>query len=99
MKYDVVLCECMGNRGLNKAISAKMADKLNDGEFYPVIFDADYAEVSAMGFISRTAAEKLKFDYYELKSYIGSILDEEHEKIHEIDGVKIIIGDNGEDGE
>jgi hypothetical protein len=99
MKYEVVLCECTGVRGLNKAIVAKMADMLNEDEFYPVIFDADYTEASAMGFISRTTAEKLKFDYYELKAYIGGILDEDHEKIYEIDGVKIFIGDDREDEE
>lgn len=97
MKYDVVLCECIGNKGLNKAIVTKMADMLNDGEFYPVEFYADYVEASAIGFISRTVAEKLQFDYDELKAHIGGILDKEHKKVYEIDGVKIFIGDNGED--
>ena len=97
MKYDVVLCECIGNRGLNKAIVAEMADMLNDGEFYPVEFYADHVEASAIGFISRATAEKLKFDYDELKAHIGGILDEDHEMVYEIDGVKIFIGDNGED--
>lgn len=99
MKYDIVLCECIGNRGLNKAIVAEMADLLNDGEFYPVVFYADHAEASAIGFISRTIAEELQFDYDELKAHIGSILDEDHEMVYEIDGVKIFIGDNGEDKE
>lgn len=97
MKYDIVLCECIGNKGLNKAIVTEMADMLNDGEFYPVEFYADHVEASAIGFISCTIAEKLHFDYGELKAHIGGILDEDHEMVYEIDGVKIFIGDNGED--
>ena len=49
MKYDIVLCECIGNKGLNKAIVAEMADMLNDDEFYPVEFYADHVEASAIG--------------------------------------------------
>lgn len=96
MKYDIVLCECIGNKGFNKATVIEMADMLNDNEFYPVEFYADHAEISANGFISRAIAEKLHFDYDELKAYIGGILDEDHDMVYEIDGVKIFIGSNEE---
>ena len=96
MKYDIVLYECIGDKGLNKAIVAKMADMLNDDEFYPVEFYADHVEASAIGFISCATAKKLQFDYDELKALIGSILDEDHKKVYEIDEVKIVI-ENGEE--
>lgn len=99
MKYDIVLYECIGDKGLNKAIVAKMADMLNEDEFYPVEFYADHVEASAIGFISCATAKKLQFDYDELKAHIGGILDEDHEMVYEIDGIKIFIGNNGENEE
>ena len=49
-----------------------------EAEVYPVEFSAHKQESSAMGFISREAADKINYDYESsgLHDYIASILDD-----------------------
>lgn len=76
MDYDVVLRQCIGDKGLDKTVIKGMMAMLNSYEFYPVEFYADHAESSAIGFITREAAKALDFDYDELKAVIGDVLDD-----------------------
>lgn len=94
MKYDVVLCQCIGDRGLDKTVIEGMMIMLNSYEFYPVEFYADHAESYATGFIAKEAAKALKFDYDELKACIGAVLDnfdQEHNYYGKINGLEVFI--------
>ena len=94
MDYDIVLRQCIGDKGLDKTVIKGMMAMLNSYEFYPVEFYADHVESSAIGFITREAAKSLNFDYDELKSCIGSILDEFNQDYNyngEIEGLRVYI--------
>ncbi len=101
LTYDMALIEKPISDGLNKFEAIELLNLLNSNEFYPIEFEADHQECSALGYITARAAEKLNYDYGGLRSYIGSILDdlekENPEYEYEFGGLKIWMGYGGDE--
>lgn len=99
LTYDIALVEKPISDGLTRAEAMDLIDMLGE-EFYPIVFDADHQECSALGFITVGAAEKLNYDYHALSAYIGIILDdlnkENPEYEYEFEGLKIWMGYGGD---
>lgn len=95
-KYDVVLIKRFGVDGLTKENITELMGKTAHNQLYPIELYADYSECSAMGFITAKAAEKIGYDYAELESYIGGILDDSarvnDQSEYDFDGLSIYIG-------
>ena len=78
LKYDVVLLEKEGENGLNAGEVEQMFRKLNGKEAYPVEYFG-VVESSAMGFITKEAANKIDFETDNKSAigrFIGGILDD-----------------------
>ncbi len=78
LKYDVVLLEKEGENGLNAGEVEQMFRKLNGKEAYPVEYFG-VVESSAMGFITKEAADKVDFETDNesaIGRFIGGILDD-----------------------
>ena len=77
-KYDVVLIEKAGDDGITKLEISTMIDMLKGNEFYPIEYtfsDQPVYEVYAMGFIEKSAAASIGYEYGEtspLSYFIGN---------------------------
>ena len=78
--FDVVLIERPGETGLSLSEVIMAYSKLNDNDAYPMEIFAAKQECSAMGFITRNAANVLDFDYKcsGFEHFIAEILDDMH---------------------
>ncbi len=75
--FDLVLIEKEGDSGLTKTDITNMIPLLSDEEYYPVEYYNRGGESCAMGFITRSAANDLDFEYddrSELGDFVGGIL-------------------------
>ena len=78
IKYGIVLKEREFTSGLTRNDSMFLFNKIGDAEAYPIEMEARVHECSAMGFISREAAEIFDYDYENsgLHDFISLILDD-----------------------
>lgn len=96
-KFDVMLIEKEGIRGLTKEDVASIYDALSAPEAYPIEIDNPDGESSAQGFISSKAAEKIEYDYVGsgLFPFIGGILadvnQESEDGTYEFKGLTIFL--------
>ena len=73
-KFDVVLLERPGTRGLYKNDTMSLYDFLKEPEAYPIEIENKDGDSSAMGFITPSGAEKIDYDYTGLRDFVGNIL-------------------------
>lgn len=91
-KFEIALLERPGEQGLTKDEIMRLTACIDYDEMYPIEVEAREHESSAMGFIARTAAEQLDFDYDELSVKIARILDDM--ALESSDGVYVIPMEN-----
>ena len=91
-KFEIALLERPGEQGLTRDEITRLAACIDCDEMYPIEIEAREHESSAMGFIARTAAERLDFDYDELSAKIARILDDM--TLESSDGVYVIPTEN-----
>lgn len=77
-RFDIVLVEKPGEIGLTIEEVEAIYNKLKEKEAYPIEIFAKEQESSAMGFITRNAADALDFNYEDsgLNAFIAEILDD-----------------------
>lgn len=91
-KFEIALLERPGEQGITRDEITRLASCIDCDEMYPIEIEAREHESSAMGFITRTAAERLDFDYDELSAKIARILDDM--TLESSDGVYVIPTEN-----
>lgn len=81
-RFDIVLVEKPGEIGLTIEEVEAIYNKLKEKEAYPIEIFAKEQESSAMGFITRNAADALDFNYEDsgLNAFIAEILDDMRNK-------------------
>ncbi len=94
-EYDIALYEKEGTEGLDQKNVNELFEKLKDSPAYPIDLQAWEHESSAMGFITRKAAEELGYEYEVsgLHDFIADILDDMNKESdtceYEFKGIKI----------
>lgn len=93
-KFGIVLREKPFPYGLTKQDVAELYDMLDGEEAFPLELEPDYAESSAMGFITPEAAEALEYEYQTgLREFVANILDdmenESEDGTYEYKGIRI----------
>ena len=91
-KFEIALLERPGEQGITRDEITRLTAYIDCDEMYPIEIEAREHESSAMGFITRTAAERLDFDYDELSAKIARILDDM--TLESSDGVYVIPTEN-----
>ena len=74
-KFGLVLIEKPGEEGLNAGETARIFEKLSEGEAYPMEIYATEVESSAMGFIAVEAAKSIDHQY-DQKSQLGGFISD-----------------------
>lgn len=97
-RFDAVLLEKEGESGLTGKEVVTMMSMLAEDEVYPIEYYNRGGESSAMGFITRSAADRLDFCYYNndpIGNFVGDILaDMELESKDETYQFKDLYGEN-----
>ena len=96
MKFDVILIEKPGTKGLKRSEVMDMFDSLNEDNAYPIEIPNSNGESSAMGFITASGAEKIDYDYDDgFNQFVGDILAdmelESPDGTYEFEGLRIFI--------
>ena len=60
---DIALILKTGSFGLTKTETIQLLERLPDEEFFPLELNFDDYDISAIGFVTKSTAEKLEYDY------------------------------------
>lgn len=95
-KFGIVLKKKSFPWGLTKQDVAELYDMLDGEDAFPLELDPNFAESSAMGFITPEAVETLEYDYQTgLREFVANILDdikkESEDGTYEYKGIQIYL--------
>lgn len=105
MKFDIVCLEKEGDSGISLCEIKSMFEMLNLNKDYknaeealPLDLGATEVESSAIGFITREAADKLDFEYDGLRAFLSNIMNdmanENDRGMYQFNGLAVFLSRN-----